>query len=93
MSEAKLVRYHTPEGVRAAVVVEGRSRLHAVVIDDGGVRELDVPNVEARYCSPLRGSVERAALRMLRAGKRLGITKSAKSILRAAITPKGGKAA
>ena len=81
MSAPTLRRYHDGTGQRCALVFEARTRLHCVVIEDGGVRALDVPATEGRYMIALEGSVLRAARTMRRAGRRLGITRGAKRLL------------
>jgi hypothetical protein len=82
----KFVRYHDGERFTAAIAIEGRTRLHLAVITDSGVTALDVPLEEGRYCSPLEGRIDKAARRMLKAGRQLGITKGAREILQAATT-------
>ncbi|MCI0349912.1 MAG: hypothetical protein L0Z53_10845 [Acidobacteriales bacterium] len=83
-------RFHDGERYVVAIGHEGRTRLHLAVITDGGVTALDVPRGELRYCEPLtlKGSaypVARAARRMLAVGRRNGITRGARDILRQAI--------
>lgn len=84
-ADVALVRYHTGSCFVAAISMPGRTRLHLAVIQDAGVVALDVPMSEQRYCEALPGRVDRAARRMLKAGRRLGITKGARDILAAAM--------
>lgn len=67
------------------VFKEGRTFIHAVTIDKQ-VKTIALPKEEGRYFQPLelKGKpypVDRAARRFLRAGKALGITKKARTVL------------
>lgn len=77
----RLMRYHDGSGYRAALVTEGRTKLHVVSITDCGVRHESLALTEVRYMTELPGDPRRAARRMLKAGRRVGITKAARAIL------------
>lgn len=72
-----------------AVVQEGRKLVHCVSIDSGGVRVHNLPLEEARtfrkvtlYKHEADYPVPRACRKMLDAGRRLGISAAAKTILK-----------
>ncbi len=87
MTVARLVRYHDGEGHRIAIAVEGRKLLHVAVITDRGVVSAALTPAEQVFVSDFPGSftknaVPRAAKQMLAAGRKLGITKAAKQLLK-----------
>lgn len=74
-------------GMDLTIVNTGRKFLHAVAIDRG-VQMVSIPVDERRRMRPLAYKsqpypVRRAARRFLEAGKTLGITKSARTVLNA----------
>lgn len=76
-------RFHTGERWCVALYRRGRTRLHLVLIDDGGVKHQAVPLGEERYVRPLllRGNeypVARMVRRLVAAGSRSGITEAAR---------------
>jgi hypothetical protein len=79
-------RFHDGERYAAALVKIGRTKIHAVVIDDCGVRVISEPLESARYCGPLVFNSEPYPLPRLlkhfkRVGRGRGITDAAKVIL------------
>jgi len=77
----QVVRWRSDEGCRAAIVFEGRTKVHAVYITDSGVRHSSLPKDEQRHMVPLNYPVKSAMRTMRGAGKRLGITKTARRFL------------
>lgn len=86
--DPQVVRLRSETGVSNLLVFkEGRVFVHAVTIDKS-VKVVALPKVEQRYMRPLelRGKpypVARACRRLLAAGKSLGITKQARTVLNA----------
>lgn len=79
-----LVRYRTASGVRAALVVrEGRKYAH-VILMDSPIKLTRVPLSETRWMSPLTYSGRRRTANnaFLAAGRELGITDTARRVLR-----------
>ena len=82
-----LVRYHSDDASASAIVVkEGTKLLHLIQIDASGLRIRRVSKEEARHFYPMeyRGKpypLKRAVAAYKRAGKRFGITKSARQAL------------
>jgi hypothetical protein len=56
--------------------------VHTVSISDTGVRADALPKDELAYMTDLSGSIKAAAARMRAAGRSLGISKTAKRLLR-----------
>lgn len=82
MKEAKVVRYRTDEGVVVGVAVEGRTRVRLVVIGVP-VAVKNLPIEETRYMMPVENPALGKAARGIRgAGRRLGITKGARKLLK-----------
>jgi hypothetical protein len=86
MSDLQAVRYHDGERYTSALIKMGHKHMHAVVIDDSGVRVVSEPKEASRYTTPLelRGKpypVERLVRHMRRVGRERGITAGAKNIL------------
>ena len=79
--DLSIVNYRTNEGVRPAIIAEGRKVLHVIALDAGGVKVRKVSKGEARYMAPLDYPIKRAARRMLAYGKHVGISKQAKAHL------------
>lgn len=80
----RLVNYYQDEGGNRAtlLVKKGRGYFHAVQIQDAGVVAVRIHlEDEARFRN-LPGSVARAARSFRGAGKRLGIQKTAKRLLK-----------
>ena len=87
MESIKLVRYHTDNGVRAAIVKKGRKWIQVVEIDSP-VHVRKVPISDERYMIPLQRKGQdyplvRARNKFLKAGRTLGITRGARSIINA----------
>ncbi len=86
MSAPELLR---DQNAHALIVVrEGRTFLHAVALHWPPVRIVKLPRTERRYLRPLlyKGKpypIARAVRRFKKAGRALGITKSAADALRA----------
>lgn len=86
MSDLQAVRYHDGERYTSALLKVGHKNMHAVVIDDCGVRVVSEPKDGSRYCMPLtrKGQpypLERLVKHMRRIGRERGITAGAKAIL------------
>lgn len=86
MNSPKPYRYNDGDRWHAALVQLGHKNMHAVVIDDAGVRVISEPLAASRHCQPLllRGKdypVERMVKLFRRVGKERGITKGALDIL------------
>ena len=82
--ELQLKNYHTSEGVRVAFVAEGRTKLTVIHMDAGGIKARRIPKSESRYMADLDYPRRKAVRKFLSAGKRFGITKGARQLLRAA---------
>jgi hypothetical protein len=80
----RLVHFHREDGVRVAVVGEpGRKWVYAATFDSP-IRLLKLPLEEQKYMRDLTElTVQKAAKKMLAAGKRLGITDGARAFLKA----------
>lgn len=88
MSEWSVVRYQDGERYAVALVAEGRTKLGVIAIADRGIGLRKVDKTEGRYCTPVlrKGhpyEPDRCARKFLRAGRRLGIGKRARKILKA----------
>lgn len=84
----RLVRYRTEAGGCVHAVAGNAGRIYTQLVwIDAPIRVARVPNgdVERYAVAYDRVPLKRAARTMLRAGKRLGITKGAKRLLREAI--------
>ena len=83
MSGLQLGRIRTDEGARWALYVPKRSLIHAAWIESNGVHvhRLPIETDIDQLPQTSRNTVRRARRRMLDAGKRLGITKSARRFL------------
>lgn len=79
---SSLVRYRSDEGVVIAFVKPGRKLLSMVAMDAAGLRVRKVPLSDERYISPLDYPVAKARRRFLAAGKRFGISKGAKALIK-----------
>mgnify|MGYP001423299118 CR=1 FL=1 len=82
----KVMRWHTHEGWRCAIVKPGRTKLHVLTMEDFGVRHHAVPLDEERHMLPLthRGReypLARARRIFSAFGRERGITAAAKEIL------------
>ena len=89
MSAYQTARFHTGEGWRCALVREGRTKLHVIVLEDRGVHHLAVDRAAVRTLQPLlyRGypyPVRRMARKLREIGHRRGITEAARTELTAA---------
>lgn len=80
-SAQEVVLYKTTLGARTAIVSEGRKKLSAVVLDIP-VRVLRLPKSERRYMRPLDYPLAKAKKHYRAAGRRLGVQKSARRLLR-----------
>jgi len=86
---SQLVRYHDGERWISALVTVGHKHLHAVYLDDCGVRVLTEPKEQLRHAEPLmrRGQpypLERFLRHMRRFAKERGITVEARKLLEGA---------
>ncbi len=80
----KLQRYITDSGARIALVAEPDRKYMRLVYIDTPVAVHKVPNDHARYMRDVlqgAGPIKTVARKMLKAGKRLGITKAARKFL------------
>jgi len=78
----RTARFHTGEGWRCALVREGRTRLHLIVLEESGVRHLAAERSEARSLRPLpyHGAdypVARMVRKFAALGRVRGITQAA----------------
>lgn len=85
------VRFHDGQRYCVALVKTGHKHLHAVVIDDCGVRVVSEPKEAQRYTEPLmrRGApypMDRLVRQFKRIGRERGITAAAENILEEALT-------
>lgn len=80
--KAAFVRYHTDQyGFRAAITVRGSKYFQAVIID-APVRVMKkIPLAHEKQMKDL-GDVRKAAKKMLKSGRPLGITNEAKKLLK-----------
>lgn len=83
MSDTITGRFHDGEGWRAALLREGRTRLHVTYITETGVTHRAVPREEIRYITPLlrKGEaypVKRMVSKFREVGRERGITEAAK---------------
>jgi len=81
MSEQEVVRYFTDRGIRTAIVSEGRKKLSVVLIDSP-VRRTFVDKSERRYMTSMDYPLAKAKRIYRRAGKRLGMNKTARKLLK-----------
>lgn len=91
MSDLQAVRYHCGERWQVALLQIARTQMHAVIVDDSGVRVLSENKDAARHCTPLQRlgepyPVARLANRLLAVGRSRGITVAAKAICQEALT-------
>lgn len=91
MSGLLAVRYHCGERWQVALLQVARTQMHAVIVDDSGVRVLSENKDAARHCTPLerRGEpypLARLASKLLGVGRQRGITQAAKAICEEALT-------
>ncbi len=93
----RAVHYHSPEGVHCAVLGSPGRKFTKMAVIDFPVKLRKVVNYEAdRYSREmLDTTVKKIARKMLAVGKRRGITKGAKQLLRDALkfTPPQGEQA
>lgn len=82
----RLIKFHTGHGFVTAIAMKPGRLYTKLVWIDAPIRLVKVANGDVtRYGSdfePTRPTLKSAARRMLKAGKRLGITKSARKALR-----------
>ena len=79
----QVMKYRTDQGVFQALVDDtGRKWLKVLVMDAGGIRIQKQPQSEARFMTPTDYPLAKARKRFRAAGKKFGITKSAKQLLR-----------
>lgn len=79
----RVVRYRTDRGVFNAMVDDtGRKWLKVLIMDAGGIRIQKQPRSEERFMSTLDYPLAKARKRFRAAGRKFGITKSAKQLLR-----------
>jgi len=79
-----VIRYRTDEGVFTGLQVnEGTKYLQIILMDSRGLRIRKVAKTEGRYITPLEYPVKRAVRKFKSAGRRFGITKSARRALAA----------
>lgn len=81
-----VIRIRTDEGCRVALLCrEGRTKAHLVWIESSGVKASAEPLEVLRKVAYIQQPTKRAARRMLAAGRKLGITKGARAMLKAVI--------
>lgn len=80
----RLVEYHADDGARTAIVHKGRNWLYAVTIGYP-VSVSKLPLSAEEHMKPITDyPLEKAKAKYRKAGKRLGVTKAAKRLLRKA---------
>jgi len=79
-----VVRYRTDKGVFTALIGDPGTKYLPVVYIDAPIRLMKVPQTEERYMTIIDYPPKKAARRMLKAGRHLGITKTAKRFLQEA---------
>lgn len=81
-----VVRYHTADSVEhaALLLAEGRKYLQVMTLDSSGIRIRKVLKGEAEHMQYVPRNVAKVAKHYRAAGKRFGITDSAKRALRGA---------
>lgn len=89
--EYQALRIHDGDRFCSALVTVGTKLMHAVVMDDCGVRVISAPKEDMRYSAPLlrKGApypVERMVKAMRTWGRHRGITIQAKTMLAEAST-------
>jgi hypothetical protein len=94
-TDIQAVRFHDGERYCVALVKTGHKHLHAVVIDDCGVRVVSEPKEASRYTQPLvrKGApypLDRLVRHMRRIGRERGITAAAENILEEVLTKQAG---
>ena len=83
MSDPKVIRYRTDEGVFTGLqILEGHKFIHLILMDSAGIRIRKVPVAEGRFIKVLDYPLQRAALVFRKAGGNFGITDGAKQALR-----------
>lgn len=85
------VRYHCGERWQVALLDVARTKMHAVIVTDTGVRVISEAKENARHCEPLfrRDApypLARLAARLLSIGRARGISVAAKAICEEALT-------
>jgi len=78
----QVVRYRTDHGTCCALVESGRKWLQVIQMDSSGIRVRKVPCSDERYMTPMDYPLAKAKKRFRLAGRRFGITKGAKQLLR-----------
>lgn len=81
MSAARVVRYRTDAGVFTGIAKEGRTKVHVLIMGHP-ISLRKFPITEARHMVDLDYSIKRAARGFRRAGRSLGITKTARRFLK-----------
>lgn len=85
--ELELVRYRTDEGIRAALISEGRKWIHVLSFDRWPLSVSKVARDERRFMTPLKrkdGSpypIGRAVSIFRKSGRHAGITQAARDML------------
>ena len=81
-------RYAPPSGGFYTAIIaidrEGGKRMHAVLMDAGGVMVMSQPITDERFVKPLDYPVKKAARMFLKFGRQVGMGKRAKKILKEA---------
>ncbi len=78
----EVVRYKTNDGQSTAIVEAGRKWIRVILMDSGGISVKKVPKTEERFMSPLDYSLNKAKVKFRDSGRRFGITRAAKLLLR-----------
>lgn len=84
LSTPCVVRHLSNNGARVAIVVRvGSKHVHLVEIFDDGVKAIKVPvTTDAKVFKALDYKPKAAARKMIKAGSRLGMTQTAKDLLK-----------
>jgi hypothetical protein len=86
MSDLQVLRVHDGHRFCTALVKVGNKHMHAVVMDDCGIRVISGPKEDLRYSQPLerKGApypIDRLVRKFRAFGRERGITEAAKAIL------------
>lgn len=81
MKALRTIMYRTNSGAKPGLAVEGRKKIHVVLIEATGVTVVRVDKSESRYMSDLDMPMKKAVRGFRRAGKNLGMTKAARALL------------
>lgn len=83
MTDLKLIRYKTQYGLRTAILICSGPKFHTLIMmDAAGLTLTRVPKAEARWFREMQYPIKRAVKKFRAAGRRFGMTKGARQVLR-----------